>query len=69
MQIGFENAAEPDLNAVFGYVKDGKGFAPIPAYDYSKKSCDFDNAKDYGISEVFYATVRPHSMFVGGVKK
>ena len=42
---------------------------PITAYDYSKKSCDFVNAKDYGISEVFYATVRPQPVFVGGGKK
>tara|TARA_Y100000813_G_scaffold149416_1_gene109828 strand:+ start:423 stop:632 length:210 start_codon:yes stop_codon:yes gene_type:complete len=69
LQAGFKNAAEPDLNAAFWYVKDGEGFAPISAYDYSKKSCDFDNANDYGISEVFNAMVRPQPVFVGGDKK
>ena len=69
LQIGFINAAEPDLHAAFGYLEDGKGFVPITSYDYSKKSCDFFNAKDYGISEVFYARVRRQPVFVGCDKK
>tara|TARA_Y100000991_G_scaffold191616_1_gene158637 strand:- start:296 stop:505 length:210 start_codon:yes stop_codon:yes gene_type:complete len=69
LQIGFINAAEPDLHAAFGYLEDGKGFVPITAYNYSKKCCDFDNAKDFGINEVLYAMVRPQPVFVGGDKK
>ena len=68
LQIGFTNVAEPDLHAAFGYLEDGKGFVPITAYDYSKKSCDFDNSKDYGIREVFYATVRLQPVFVGATR-
>ena len=36
LQISFKIVTWPDLNAGFEYIKYGKGFVPISAYDYNK---------------------------------
>ena len=66
LEVGYKNAAEPESMTAYGYVKNGKGVVSITAYDYSKRSFDFETAKDYAINEVLYATVTPQPVFVAG---
>ena len=66
LEVGFKNAAEPELMIAYGYVKNGKGVVSFAAYDYSKRSCDFETANDYAIKQVMYATVTPQPVFVAG---
>ena len=65
LEIGYKDSAQSAGGIAYGYVKDGKGFVTITAYDYSKKSCNHETAGDYAISEVLYATVTPGPVFVG----
>ena len=68
LEVRYKNAAEPEPSFAYGYVKDGKGFVAVTAYDYGKKSCDFETAQDYAINEILYATVTPQPLFVAGEK-
>lgn len=69
IEIWFKNAAQSEHQLGNGYVKNGEGSVVISPYDYGKKSCEFESAKDYEIKKVIFATVKPHPLFVGGGKE
>ena len=68
IHITYTSKADDEPRTASGYVVNGEGVVYANAYDWSKKSCEFTTAKDYGIDKVLYATVLPGPVFATDAK-